>query len=196
MRESCDNKPYGPTIFLTMCWSQNTLACSRSCLVLLKTLLARLQSEKLPCDLEKKGTEVLILGTRICLHPWIRVGTFMCRKLSICVNLCGTDMPSPDTDPWWSLLSCQVFILSSKWASPPSRQGVSFPHSKICLQRDFPQQHQKYVLRRTLFPTFCKSQLMWHSNFFLMSHPPFTVENITGWFFPFRLFQRLVLPFQ
>lgn len=172
MRESCDNKPYGPIIFLTMCWSQSTLytlGCIRSCLVLLKTLPAHLQSEKLPCDLEKKGTEVLVLRTRICLHPWIRVGTFVCRKLRIRVNLCRTDMPSPDTDPWWSLFSSQVFILSSKWASPPSRQGVSFPHSKICLQRDFLQQLQKYVLRRVLFPTFCKSQPMWHSNFFYVA---------------------------
>lgn len=192
MSESCGNKPYGPVILLSMCWSQNTQACAEAVwLTLLKTLPARLQSEKLPCDLEKKGAEVLILCTRICLHPWIRVGTFMCGKLSICVNLCRTDMPSPDTDPWWSLFSCQVFILSSKRASPPSRQGVSFPHSKICLQRDFPQQLQKYVLWRILFPTFCKSQPMWHSNFFLISHPSFIGESNTACFFSFRLLQRL-----
>lgn len=57
-----------------------------------------------------------------------------------------------------SLFSCQVFILGSERASAPSLQGASFPHSKLW---DFPQQLQKYILYRIVFPTFCKCQSMW-----------------------------------
>lgn len=89
----------------------------------LKPLPACLQSENLPCDLEKTGTEVLIPCTRICLHPWIRVGTLLCRKLSICAKLCRTDMPSPV-----QILDGACFPAKClSWAP----NGPVLPHSRV-----------------------------------------------------------------
>lgn len=57
--------------------------------------LCAVQLKQFQCDPEK----VLNLHTCICLQPWIRVGVLKCRKRSVCVGLCRTEVPSPGADP-------------------------------------------------------------------------------------------------